>query len=281
MRGCEGTSQGRRRRVAAAGAAGAGRPLGPGAARAQRGRSAGAARAQRRSREGARGRARARAASPRPPRGAAASPRRPRRPSPIGKGSAGRAGAEGAPSRSGRGCGQAQAAGTHVGSRRSGVFTTVSGAGCEIDIPMPWHPLPPSLAAAVVGVAAAPSTRRRRGGRRVGARGTVPGLRPGRDRAQPGPRPWRVAGRVLQKEAKLRCAPTEFRFAAEIAFLLPRACRHMPRSRHHRRAPAISLRRRPFTRRELLPALGEPLPISCVVLRHGGAAAASSEPARK
>ena len=36
VRGCEGTSQGRRRRVAAAGAAGAGRPLGPGAARAQR-----------------------------------------------------------------------------------------------------------------------------------------------------------------------------------------------------------------------------------------------------
>ena len=73
VRGCEGTSQGRRRRVAAAGAAGAGRPLGPGAARAARAQAA-----QRRSagsREGARGRARARAAS-RGPRGPRGPPRR-------------------------------------------------------------------------------------------------------------------------------------------------------------------------------------------------------------
>ena len=124
VRGCEGTSQGRRRRVAAAGAAGAGRPLGPGAARAQRGRSAGAAAVGGVARGRARGRARARAIPARPPRPPAA-PRDDAAATPPTvadrEGRAGRARAEGAPSRSrarlrsGAGCRHSRGFGRRAG----------------------------------------------------------------------------------------------------------------------------------------------------------------------
>ena len=202
VRGCEGTSRG---------VDGASRPPGPpGRPTARPGRSAGARgrSAGERGRSGGRarcgGRARARAASRVSLRGAAACGDPPT--VADREGECGARWGGGCPSVR-HGCGRRRLQ-AHVGSRRSGVFTTVSGAGCEIDIPMPWHPsLPP---------------RRRCGGRRLLRRRAVDGAggarRARRARAQPaatGRSPGHAPGALRVESCKKRrsCAAHQLSFA--------------------------------------------------------------------